>query len=446
MATQLACLLIICLGLTMCVDMLMVADHGGQMVVDNDGQLTNLDQLYCNSAHKLQGIEGQSDLSATMGTTDLHLPPLTCDLDPIHTSAHLPLAKMQMAVSEHADKGRSHPEFKSFFPTFPKQCTSHHLTPHGFHQAITIGNHLRVAYMSNRNHKKLQPLYSAIHVESVAKHDAYQSVLGVLHGMLPQKQFSKIKIHKSHRNFCDSPAVSLPSCQCAKTQELSPFISQALGSGRYAFKNSFPDVHIHSDIKLQLSNLQIYQLLMQYKCNNMTLACDQSKLCSTLKKSSTSDFYRSAVDHQKNIYSDPMFKSYSRLKSYPFLQRLLSHSVGAARNQSMFVSMGDKFFLQYVASSLHLTEDALQPLASRLVFEIFSKNTGPSSGSELLFRVLYNGRDLTSNIPGCKAAMKGPLCPIDILVTIVQYVICSVETVSICIYGVTREDGIKHRD
>ncbi|XP_052268195.1 uncharacterized protein LOC127869581 [Dreissena polymorpha] len=446
------CILFICL--TTCIfDLFTMADQFMGGVSGSREMSTGQDQLdgYCNQPELVTGHEGesfpgyslrmvqvlmspgQSDISHVMKHTS-HIPPsMSCDPSVMGTMQSDQLASLKQSVVEHANLGRSHPDLKRFLPTFTGTCARNHLSPHGFLQLVSIGNHFKESYLNKLEHKRMKPVYSSLHVETIESSAAYQSVLGLLHGMVLKNQFNKMKIQKITRQMCDAYDAKLPSCSCGRIRDLSPFFTQAIATGRHAFKNTSPhdletlfkthlnstwfDTHLNSTW-LDTTSLQLFRVAMQYQCPADKAHCQDWSLCNMFTREILHNLYNLSADYLYSLYTDPIYQSLARLKAYPFLQQVVNRATGPSTNQSMFVTFGDLNILQHVRTSLSYIKRESPKLASRLIFEIFQKNNGQKAGGELFFRILNDGEEISNLIQGCSKAIK--LCPLRNLISMVS--------------------------
>lgn len=311
---------------------------------------------------------GQTDVSSYTKLKNKSFPPLQCD-NLQSSSEFAKLNNFKQSLDKQFVRRRDHPDLKTFQPKFPQECTRQHLTGQGFLQVSAVGNHLHKAYLDKPDHKQLKAHYSSVHVESVLTQSAYHSSLALLHSLLPEKQFEKSRIFLSRRNFCDKSESKLTSCRCAKISALSPHISQVMGIGRHMFKSSSPDLNIVKELFQldsldDISSLQLLQLLMQYECNNISPVCDDPQLCH-VSQDKLSVLHDVTVRYLHSVYTDPVFRTYSEIKSYPFLQQLVSRTTSDASNHTLFVYMGDQLFLQLLKTSLTVSFKEVTPLASR---------------------------------------------------------------------------------
>ncbi|XP_045213577.2 2-phosphoxylose phosphatase 1-like [Mercenaria mercenaria] len=354
---------------------------------------------------------GQSDASSKVKVQGQSFPPMSCDFEHSHT-----LNDFVAMTSVYTDASRNH-QLHHLHPTFPKVCANDHLTSTGFKQLISIGQSLNTSYFSNRVHKKLKPKYSSIRVESVSTEKSYQSVLGFLYGFLEEKQLYKTKIHKVNRNFCEFVESDLPSCHCSKTRALAPHVSQALTKGTFLFKSSFPNNDIitkvfQTDISDQTSGLELFNVLMQYKCDSRDEPCEKDALCNLFEEDKLARLHNILADHHLSLKTDTIFRTYSELRAYPFLQQILSRANLHNEHQSINVYTGHSHFIQFLTTSLGVFRRQITPLASRLVIEMYKKNQGQPDEGGLYLRFLYNGADVTREISGCTFQMENNLCKI----------------------------------
>jgi hypothetical protein len=220
-------------------------------------------------------------------------------------------------------------------------------------------------------HKRLKPKYSWFHIESIPSQKAYHSVLAFLHGLLDDKQIYKTKIHQARKNFCEPNESNLNKCQCSKVNDLAPYLSRALSKGTFMFKNVVPDIEKISDVLEtdigDTSPLELFNLLMQYKCDNSTLAYADNAHCHMFEDSRLQALHSILASNLFKLRTDPIFRMFSELRTYPFLQQLISRASLLEQHHSINLYMGHSEFLEYLTTSLGFLRQEVTPLASRLV-------------------------------------------------------------------------------
>ncbi|WAR00945.1 PXYP1-like protein [Mya arenaria] len=432
------------MGLKNLLRILIILFEGWLEIYGTNVNQFNMEASYCNMGENITGKEGaalpgysllQAHVFMSPGLTDMRghfgkqgqrLPPLLCDLDP---SSHNVLSwiqeQLKISIRAHVQHGRSHPEFQKYIPNFNLNCSTQDLSMVGFEQLAGIGQHLRRAYLDRIAHKALKAWHSSVYLESVISRPAFHSVLGLVQGLLPMQQTHKLKIRTATYNFCNTHEMNLSTCVCEELFQTAPFISQALNTGRYAFKHSSPDkgaIESFYNISLQteVSTLQLVKLILQYKCANVSVNCDSS-ICSIFKENNIGVVLNLAKQHTERFLENPIYPNVAKLSTYPYLQRMVSRA-SRIQNQSMFVTMGNQHFLHYLVTSLGVHSHSILPLASRLVIEIYKKNDGKLLGSPLFFKVLMNGKDVTPDIPECLPHHRQTsLCSLHILVSMVTH-------------------------
>ncbi|XP_060571457.1 2-phosphoxylose phosphatase 1-like isoform X2 [Ruditapes philippinarum] len=361
---------------------------------------------------------GHSDASFKVKVENQSFPPLPCDLKLFTT------LKDFKTVTDMFKDINHNPHFHEFHPTFPKVCANDHLTSLGFEQLISLGQLFNASYFSHGVHKKLKAKYSSLHVESIPTEKSYQSVLGFLYGLLERKQLLKTKIYRVNRNFCEFIESNISSCSCPKTQELAPHVSQALTKGTFLFKPSYPNREnisnmFHSKIKSKTSGLELFNALMQYKCDSYLLEpCAADRQCKLFSNDKLAQLHSILANDHHFMKMDSVFRTYSELRVYPFLQQVLIRAK-KSDHQSTNIYMGHSHFIQLLTTSLGVFRKQITPLASRLVIEIYRKNGGQLDAGGLYLRFLYNGADVTTEVSGCSLHMIDNFCKIEGLTDLV---------------------------
>lgn len=309
---------------------------------------------------------GHSDISSKVNVQGHTFPPMSCDTS-VELSSTVKDFKRMSEIFKDVNRNL---HFQHFHPTFPKHCSNHHLTSLGFEQVILVGRHLNSTYFSHRTHKKLKPKYSSIHIESISTQTAYHSVIGFLQGFLNEKQLFKTKIHKISKNFCEFVEANLTSCRCSKTQQLAPHLSYALARGSFMFKKSFPNTDkiskvFQTEIRDDTSGVELFHTLTQYKCDNGKTSCAENSLCHVFEEDRLAQLHDIVADYLHSLKTDTIFRTYSELMVYPFLEKVLSRARRQVEHQSINVYMGDGLFVQFLATTLGIFRKQITPLASR---------------------------------------------------------------------------------
>ena len=259
--------------------------------------------------------------------------------------------------------------FKGFHPSFKTDCTTNQVTSLGLHQMISLGEHFARAYFPQGLYSKLVPKASYIHVESAPHISTYQSLLSFLHGLLPEKQFTKVKVHKSLDNFCSLSNFKAKTCLCHYVEDLSPYISRALEKGQFMFKSDIYqskliDSLMGNCIERKVGGIELLESLMLYQCNNMSSLCLDGTSCLCPTERHFQQLYDISLTYIQHLCADPTFKTFSELETYPFLSRLFYRSYSNADDR-LNVYMGTRPFLQFLMTSLNVPQQEVMPLASR---------------------------------------------------------------------------------
>lgn len=261
--------------------------------------------------------------------------------------------------------------FSQLHPTFPVNCTQNHLASQGFKQMMSIGKHLANSYLSRQTHKKLTGQYSSVHVSSIPSQTSYHSLLAFLYGFLSEKQLYKTKVHESRGDFCEFNELNLTTCNCAKIREISPFAYKSVAKGSFLFKDSVPyESQLAELMRIgkmnETSAVEVFQLLMQYKCDGSSqLMCQYHGLCHLINDYNLTELYKILAKSHLSLYTDSNFRKHSELRVYPFLEQLMLKAGKPNPQHTVNIYMGDKHFMQYLMSTLDVFKQQVMPMASR---------------------------------------------------------------------------------
>lgn len=149
--------------------------------------------------------------------------------------------------------------------------------------------------------------------------------------------------------------------------------------------------------------------LLTYVCHGASLPCTDLEAQRTCVKSDHVTGLFAYTDWEsKQVAKSSSRNKYGLLKAYGMLRGIVTFMlriISEARPKVVLYSGHDKT-LEYLATALGLVSDVATYYASRLVIEVYKINPRNDNrlASDFYFRVVANGRDLTSRIPFCRNA------------------------------------------
>jgi len=200
------------------------------------------------------------------------------------------------------------------------------------------------------------------------------------------------------------------------------------------------DSSVFNKLNYKQSDAWLYQVLLSEFCvNGGTLPCDADG--SARRRCITSThldrMWRVVDQHGRRDVTDAELRRASLLLVYPLLVDVvgrLTDMAAAAEDQAatrgsgtstsrLAVYLGHDKTLAALLTALRLHDGRWPALGARVVFELAAAVTGSVRGAapRYYFRLLYDGRDVTSRLECCGAVARGGACPLDNLVYSVLY-------------------------
>ncbi|KAF4517722.1 hypothetical protein B566_EDAN013400 [Ephemera danica] len=323
------------------------------------------------------------------------------------------------------------PQFLGPFHSFPllppdggEECGLGQLTGQGIVQLRRTGYLLRKAYSTRLLLDNLS-LGPSIAVHSTRYRRTFQSALALLHSLVSPLPLTRavFPFHEAHSlAFCFADC-ACPSAEILRKQaesessnalkshpavgQLARVLASAVFDGPVIPKSPDPRT--------------VHDSLLAYACHNAQLPCATSS-------GSRKNNLCVRTDHVKSLFtyvdwearrlarSLPM-KRVSILRAYGLLHhmvgqllRLVSADRRLPPSPRMVLYSGHDRTLQYLTGALGVAggslETAMPPYASRLVVELYRDNASVGSeAKQYLFRLLFNGRDLTGLLHFCRTSL-----------------------------------------
>ncbi|XP_018327972.1 2-phosphoxylose phosphatase 1 [Agrilus planipennis] len=313
-------------------------------------------------------------------------------------------------------------------PTHYRQCQLGQLSMQGVAQLLKVGQILRQSYLSIW--PKLTNLTPAeVLVYSTRYRRTFQSALALLYGLISTETLNKVNIFESHSiSFC------FRECGCPMADKYFRKVKNYLNQQLI----SHPAVSVLTDTTSQLifppgiergplkrNPFAVKDALLTYICHGSGLPCDNSAACVKRHNVAGIFSYTEWVIHQKWGYSD--WKRFCLLKAYGLIRNIVSHMLHMVSNTGPYLVLysGHDHTLEELSTALGLKSDPLLlRYGARIIFEVYHDNREPQSVlKDVYFRVLANGKDVTSQVDFCKNIVnvekRSSLCKIE---DIVRYI------------------------
>ncbi|KAL6435529.1 hypothetical protein ACFW04_005476 [Cataglyphis niger] len=333
-------------------------------------------------------------------------------------------------------------------PANARDCKIGQLTTLGILQLLKTGILLRNAYYHRLNLGNGTTFGRDVIVYSTSYRRTVQSAVALLYALFENDGFqslARISLQESQsyafcNNECACPAAEKFLKQHLKETSNHLRSHPAVGE---LIKQAASAVFELPDQAQTCDPNTLRDALLTYVCHGASLPCAdlaEDALRATTQRTCVKSDHVTGLFAYTDWESKQVAKSSSRnkyglLKAYGMLRGIVTFMlriISEARPKIVLYSGHDKT-LEYLATALGVVSDVATHYASRLVIEIYKINPRNDNrlASDFYFRVVANGRDLTTKIPFCRNANtyvsddgeQGPgkkgvvkLCPIENIV------------------------------
>ncbi|XP_014274586.1 2-phosphoxylose phosphatase 1 [Halyomorpha halys] len=287
------------------------------------------------------------------------------------------------------------------------------LTKIGASQLLATGRVLREVYKHSLNISSSR-IKDEIKVFSTSYSRTVHSALAFLYAFLDEEDYPKIVFQSvSSLTFC------FDDCACPKANYyLDQFVmesSKHLRSHPAVFnlvKAASSIVYEIPHKKLSTDPHSLKDALLTYICHNSKLPCKYSFASDRcVKPEQVTGLFTYLNWETKQSSKSKNFKRGSLLRAYGLLKNIVAQFLQmiSERKPKLILYSGHDKTLSFLTSALGITSDGVfSPYyASRLIFEIYKSKelkggtVGPI-GSDYFFRLLFNGKDITTKVHFCK--------------------------------------------
>jgi len=286
-------------------------------------------------------------------------------------------------------------------------CKPGLLTKQGSSQLIELGNSLKTSYKKYFNFSNADT-FSNIETYSTPYSRTIQSLSSFLYGLVGSKLFLNVSVFsQADVPFCFS------HCRCEAANHYEKQHKQEL-------KQHFDVRNKTGNLPLELKALQdelfnwsqkyvlpstLKDVVLSYVCHQKIPPCNSNNVCLNSNFGTT---LHNLLIHEALFSAQSLnLKKASILRAYGILQTIDSRINSWIRQYKkdllkknpkppkFLVFSGHDLTLMYALSALSLYDGFLPKYASRLVIEVYTDKVHYFS------RVLWNGQDVTQNIPPC---------------------------------------------
>lgn len=265
---------------------------------------------------------------------------------------------------------------------------------------------------------------SYLYVRSTEYSRTFQSAMALLTGFLHKSdtfnstELVHINVESTYTNMCSQKLAGM-SCNCPLLERLSKI--------KHTFYQKYiSNSTLYRSIKAQMSRIlavpseklpwigAMLDALMPYACHNAPLPCGSNGCVTWPLVNQMWQFVHnmSASEHGSYVHEKA-----DRLRAYPLLTEICLNlrNVTHGSTNKLTVYSGHDQTLLPILTSLGIFDFEWLPYASRLVFELYRSLYKPvqkiANGTYVL-KIVYNGKDKTSQVRMCKTLESG-MCRLD---------------------------------
>lgn len=319
-------------------------------------------------------------------------------------------------VDMDAQKDRQPPKSEfSRWALYPQMrvCGNSQLTGVGALQHVYNGLALREKYIQKWHiFGEMFSPSTQLYLQSTLLSRTYQSAVAFLYSFLPRFNITELDIRVSKDTvFCNSAFVPHECCE-------------SLGKLRQEAERRGPKKNVKNPLRkpaykriadvfgVKIGQLPWPSALMDmfqgYICHKITLPCGPMGKC--IEADIMEKLWALMDSDGLALVQDPKIEQYSRLVTHSILTEIYSGMARAAKNVTpvrFSLYSGHDITITPLLHALGTHDGKWPPYASRVVFELYTKMV--PSGDHYI-RVLYNGRDITSQVRFCLGRTEVGMC------------------------------------
>ncbi|XP_060066792.1 2-phosphoxylose phosphatase 1-like [Ylistrum balloti] len=317
-------------------------------------------------------------------------------------------------VNGYIRANKAHSEFITHTISHERKCPPGQLSPLGMAKLKQLGRYLRDTYANLiRKGSKLHHPNKLIKVLSGQDSSSFHSTLSFLSSFLPHKDFHKVSVEKVTNQLCDK---SQTDCQCPNTAR-----SLSILMNNISTQDSKSQQHENMSFNKFFDNFQKNNLSAVEALGQLSpLICDKSlpsagchgNRCWNITRSHVFKLFQAVDKHTQNWMNMIPNREHSRLHVYPFITSLVKSfkNIHLSASPRIFVYTSTEEFMLQLLTAIENILDKFPRPGSRLVFELLSASQ--KQKKRYFLRVLFNGRDVTTNIPLCSHRKGDGICPL----------------------------------
>ncbi|XP_069112967.1 2-phosphoxylose phosphatase 1-like isoform X2 [Argopecten irradians] len=318
-------------------------------------------------------------------------------------------------VNSYIRANKAQTKFNKYTISNEQKCPPGQLSPLGMTKIHQHGRYIRDIYSESLK-SRLDIHHSSKWLKVVSGEDpsSFHSTLSYLSGFLPQKHLHRVHIEKVTNHLCDW---SKSDCHCPRMDRSASFSmdnvatliqNQKLGNKDKSFKR-----FIKSFLGRNLSAVQAFSQLSPLICDKVLapIGCHGNH-CWNVSRLHVVKLFQAIDKHLEDWMTNRPNIEQSRLHMYPFLTSLLKSFKQAHIRTSprLFIYTSNEEFMLQLLTAIENKLGKFPRPGSRLVFELLS--TTKQEKKQYFLRVLFNGRDVTNDIPLCSRRNADRICPL----------------------------------
>lgn len=295
-------------------------------------------------------------------------------------------------LANHTNQFLKHTSLHKSFRNIPTanssvHCLKEELHPLAHLQLHELGKLYKKFYIEKWNLESSHVAPKHFRLHSLDKGDSLSSLVSFMHGILPHIHFQNMIIHKADATVRKSNSNNL-NLECNFKHNLTDHLSKHFGklSGDFHGLKNFSSI-VLPDICTSLSQ-NSRNLTTEDTVQNSILQIDKGmKLCSSLKD----------CQYLADLHTYSWFKL--------FVKRV---KMTSSKFEKVFISAVDRTFLSYLMSSFRYRNVKATHPGSHITIEIY-RNQYEKVNPHYL-KILYNGIDISHQIPLCTKFPSWSLC------------------------------------
>lgn len=295
----------------------------------------------------------------------------------------------------------------SDFPLSPPltgECQLGQLTTVGLAQMLQLGKLLREVYADKLGLKNGSLTRENTKLYTTRYRRTVQSTVAFLSAFLGQSDLAKMTLHESF-----SVAFCFDDCACPAAEKFARRFAKERGAHFRAHpavvelvKHAAPLVYDALSAPLAADPHALRDAFLAYVCHGAQLPCSDTEC---LKIDSVTGLFAYTEWEARQYARSSSLRHASMLRAYGALRNVGTHllSLVSERRPRFVLYSGHDMTLQYLTAALGIMASVSPHYASRLVLEVYRTDdpSDPPSPQDFSFRLVYNGRDVTSKVPFC---------------------------------------------